>query len=229
MRLNNTKMILAVDGGAASGKSTGAKLIARKYKLYFLSSGLLYRYASYLIIKHNPKNKILFLSKKFKKLNYGNIKNLNLHNQKISEHTAIIAKEKKIRLILRIFQKKFAKKYKNVCIEGRDIASEILKTRPRYDIAFYFSCDLNTAAYRRWKELKMFNKKISLKEVKKTLKNRNEQDKRRRYSPLKRVRDAVLIRSDILNKKEMVAKMSNEIEKKLFFKTYGRNFKNRKK
>ena len=51
---------IACDGGAATGKSTGAKLVAKKYKLKFLSSGLLYRYASYLLIKNNPKNKIKF-------------------------------------------------------------------------------------------------------------------------------------------------------------------------
>ena len=56
-------MQISCDGGAATGKSTGAKIIAKKYKLKFLSSGLLYRYASYLIIKHNPKNKTNFLKK----------------------------------------------------------------------------------------------------------------------------------------------------------------------
>ena len=204
-----------MDGGASSGKSTGAKLISKKYKLHFLSSGLLYRYASYLIIKHDPKQKIQFLKKKFRNLNYQHVARLNLHSQKISNHTTVIAKEKKIRSILRLFQKKFAKKYKRVCIEGRDIASEILKKNPRYDVAFYFACNLNTAAYRRWKELKKYNKKVSLKEVKKTLRIRNVNDKNRRYSPLKRVKDSVLIRSDILTKSAMVAKMSKTIEKKI--------------
>ena len=110
MKLNNIKMILAVDGGAASGKSTGAKLISKKYKLHFLSSGLLYRYASYLIIKYKPKSKILFLKKKFKNLNYNYITHPNLHTQKISNYTAILAKEKKVRSILKIFQKKIRKK-----------------------------------------------------------------------------------------------------------------------
>ena len=55
---------ISCDGGAATGKSTGAKMIARKYNLKFLSSGLLYRYASYLILKYKPKNKIVFLKKK---------------------------------------------------------------------------------------------------------------------------------------------------------------------
>ena len=204
-----------MDGGASSGKSTGAKLISKKYKLHFLSSGLLYRYASYLIIKYKPKKKIQFLRKKFRNLNYQHVARLNLHSQKISNYTTAIAKEKKVRSILRLFQKKFAKKYKRVCIEGRDIASEILKKNPRYDVAFYFTCNLNEAAYRRWKELKKYNKKVSLEEVKKTLRIRNVNDKNRRYSPLKRVKDSVLIRSDILTKSAMVAKMSKTIEKKI--------------
>ena len=45
-------------------------MISKKYNLKFLSSGLLYRYASYLILKNKPKNKINFFKKKFKNLNY---------------------------------------------------------------------------------------------------------------------------------------------------------------
>ena len=70
MKKKNKSIKISCDGGAATGKSTGAKLIAKKYSLKFLSSGLLYRYASYLILKYNPKNKIIFLKKKFKTLNY---------------------------------------------------------------------------------------------------------------------------------------------------------------
>ena len=52
MKLKNKILRITCDGGAATGKSTGAKLIAKKYKLAFLSSGLLYRYSSYLILKY---------------------------------------------------------------------------------------------------------------------------------------------------------------------------------
>ena len=65
MRLKRNKFIqISCDGGAATGKSTGAKMIAKKYDLKFLSSGLLYRYAAYIILKYQPTNKILFLKKK---------------------------------------------------------------------------------------------------------------------------------------------------------------------
>ena len=62
-------LVISCDGGAASGKTTGARLISKKYNLKFLSSGLLYRYAAYLLLKSNIKNKIFFLKKKFKNLN----------------------------------------------------------------------------------------------------------------------------------------------------------------
>ena len=65
MKYKNRHIQIACDGGAATGKSTGAKMISKKYKLKFLSSGLLYRYAAYLIIKFKPKNKISFLKLKF--------------------------------------------------------------------------------------------------------------------------------------------------------------------
>ena len=60
MKLNrNYKIIIAADGSAASGKTTGARLISKKFGLKFMSSGLLYRFAAYLILKNNPKNKII--------------------------------------------------------------------------------------------------------------------------------------------------------------------------
>ena len=223
-KTNRKKLCLAFDGFSASGKSLGAKLISKKYKLKLLNSGLLYRYAAYLIIKNKPKRKIHFLKKKFATLNYKHITLLNLHSEKISNYSSIIAKQKKVRQILKLYQKKFAKKFKRIAIEGRDISTKILNRNPRYDVAFFFKCNLNTAAYRRWKDLKTSNKQITLNEVKKSLKKRNELDVKRRFSPLIRSKDSIVIRTDILNKKAMVTKMSMEIEKKLLLK-YGRNCK----
>ena len=146
----NYKITIAADGSAASGKTTGARLISKKYGIKFLSSGILYRYASYLILKNNPKNKISFLKKKFKNVRLNELSKIDLHTVKISEHTSVIAKEKKIREILKSYQRKFSKKFSKVCIEGRDIGTVIL---PKADIKFFFKCDLNTASKRRFKEL----------------------------------------------------------------------------
>ena len=207
------KLIIAADGSAASGKTTGAKIISKKYGLQFLSSGLLYRYASYQLLKHKPKNKIIFLKKYFKSLNLKKLNNKNLHSPKISAHTSIIAKEQKIRTILKVFQKQFAKKYNKVCIEGRDIGTVIL---PNADIKFFFKCNLDVASKRRFKELQKNNKKIKLIDVKKAMRIRDNLDKKRKNSPLIQAENAVIVQTDKLkNIKGMVRKMSEIIEKKI--------------
>ena len=223
-KINKKKLCIAFDGFSASGKSLGSKLIAKKYNLKLLNSGLLYRYAALLLLKNKPNKKIIFLKKKFLNLNYKYLSSSNLHSEKISYYSSIIAKEKKVRLVLKNYQKKFAKKFPKIAIEGRDIATKILNKNPKYDIAFFFKCNLNTAAYRRWIDLKKSNKQIKLSEVKKSLKKRNDLDVKRRFSPLIQAKDSIIIRTDILNKNEMVTKMSREIDKKLFIK-YGRNYK----
>ena len=205
--------IVAADGGAASGKTTGAKLISKKYGLRFLSSGLLYRYASYLILKHKPRNIEIFLKNHFKNLNLKKLDNKILHSPEISAHSSIIAKKKNIRTILKIFQKKFAKKFNKVCIEGRDIGTVIL---PKADIKFFFKCNLDVAAKRRFKELKKTNKRITFTEIKKAMRIRDNSDKKRKNSPLIQAKNAVIVRTDKLkNIKGMVNKMSKIIEKKV--------------
>ena len=144
------KLIIACDGESASGKSTAAKLVSKKYNLLLVNSGLLYRYGSKLIIKHEPKNKFSFLKKKFKNISYKKIAKEKLHSEKISNHVAILAKDKKVRNIINKFQKKIIKTNNKICVEGRDIASKILSKNPKYDIAFYFKCKLKVAIYRRW-------------------------------------------------------------------------------
>ena len=203
-------LIVACDGEAASGKSTGAKLLSKKYNLLLLNSGLLYRYASKILIIKKPKKPIPYLRKIFKRISYNLIKKQSLHSQEISNHVGYLAKDKAVREIMRIYQKKIIKKNKRICVEGRDIATKILNKNPRYDLAFYFTCKINIAAKRRWKELK---KKVPLKEVQKSLAIRTKMDKKRKHSPLKKVNDAILIRTDRLSKKEVLRRMSNEVDK----------------
>ena len=210
MRKIKKSLIIACDGESASGKSTAAKLVSKKYKLLLLNSGLLYRYCSKLLLQNKPKNMISFLRQKLNNISYSKISKLNLHNEEISNHVAIIAKNKKLRDLVNSLQKKIIKSNKRICVEGRDIASKILAKSPRYDLAFYFVCNLNVASYRRWKDVK---KRVSLKEVKDSLKKRTLMDKRRKNSPLVKVKDAILIRTDKLTKKQVVLKMSKYIDR----------------
>ena len=210
--MKQKKLIIACDGESASGKSTAAKLISKKYKLLLINSGLLYRYCSKLIIKEKPKKIIPFLKKKFKNVSYKKISNQKLHSEEISNHVAILAKNKEIRKIVNQLQMKTIRMNNRICVEGRDIASKILAKNPKYDLAFYFKCSLDVAAYRRWLDIK---KLVPLNEVKKSLKFRTLLDKKRKNSPLIRVKDAILIRSDKLNKKEVIRVMSKAVEKVL--------------
>ena len=204
------KLIIACDGESASGKSTAAKLISKKYNLLLINSGLLYRYGSSLIIKHKPKNPISFLDKKFNNVSYKLISKQNLHSEIISNHVALLAKNKKVREVVNKFQRKIIKNNKKICVEGRDIASKILAKNPKYDLAFYFKCNVKTASYRRWLDIK---KKVPLKNVQKSLNKRTLMDKKRKNSPLIKVKDAILIRTDKLNKKQVLIKMSKYIDK----------------
>ena len=212
MKLLKNKIRITCDGGAATGKSTGAKLIAQKYNIAFLSSGLLYRYASYLLIKNRPKKKIVFLKKKFKNLNYNKIKKINLHTVEISKNASIIAKLKSIRTILKDYQIKFIKKNQSCVLEGRDASTKIL---PNSDVKFFFVCNLNTAAKRRMKELKKRKNDVTFLEVKNALKERNKLDRTRKISPLQKHPDAVVVNTSKLDIKSMVEKMSKNIEKKI--------------
>ena len=218
MKSNNPILKITCDGGAATGKTTGAKLIAKKYKLAFLSSGLLYRYASYLVLKYNPKNNYVFLKKRLNNLDYKKLNKINLHTPEISEQSAVIAKNIEIRNIMKSFQRKFIKNNKGCVLEGRDASTKIL---PSSDVKFFFICDLKIAAQRRYKELKKLNPKINLVAVKKSLKLRNFLDKKRKHSPLKKHKNAVVVNTGKLNKQDMLAKMINEVEKVLR-KRYGK-------
>ena len=209
------KLIIACDGEAASGKSTGAKLLSKKYNLLLINSGLFYRYSSKLIIEKKPKNIINFLKKELKTISYKKIAKQKLHSEAISNHVSIIAKNKKVREIINELQMDIIKDNKRICVEGRDIASKILAKNPKYDVAFYFKCNLNVAAYRRWVDLK---KSLPLKEVKKSLNIRTKTDKNRKNSPLVRVKKSILIRSDKLTKKQVLTKMSDYIDKHLLTK-----------
>ncbi len=204
------KLIIACDGESASGKSTAAKLVSKKYKLLLLNSGLLYRYCSKLIIENKPKKTIPYLRKKFKSISYNTISKQKLHSEKISNHVAILAKNKKVREIVNNLQKRTIKAHHRICVEGRDIASKILSKKPKYDLAFYFECNIEIAAKRRWLELK---KKVPFKEVKRSLKLRTKLDKHRKNSPLIKVKDAILIKTDKLSKKQVLIKMSKQIDK----------------
>lgn len=217
---NNVRLFITCDSGAGAGKTTASKYLSKQYGLNLLTSGLLYRMVAYkLLASKKTVNDTSFLKKITKNINSKLLNNAKLYSPKVTAYTSKIAKIKKVRLLLKNYQKKFAKK-RLVVIEGRDIGVLF----PKSDIKIFFKCSLKIAAKRRFKEFRKRNKNITLKDVKKDLRSRNLADTKRKNSPLRVPKGAIIISTSRLNKKQMFKKISKIVEKKLKLK-YGRSYK----
>jgi len=208
---------IAVDGGSASGKTTGSKFISKKFNFKLLSSGKLYRYLSYKIIKNNNLYDQSFIRNQSKKITLKKLNDKKLYSPEVTRLASVIAKKKFIRNSLKQFQKNFIKKSKKVIIEGRDIASKIM---PNADLKIYFKCSVKEKAKWRLKDFKKINKKITLREVEKALKSRDFSDKNRKESPLLFVKGAVLVDTTNLTINMMEAKLFKLVKGRLI-KKYG--------
>ena len=208
---------IAIDGGSASGKTTGSKIIAKNFGFKLLSSGKLYRYMAYKVSKDKKKitNK-LYLKKIASEITLKKLKTNKLYDANITTYASSIAKIKFIRNLLKQFQKNFSKNKKFI-IEGRDIASKII---PKADLKLFFHCSINAKATRRFKEFKKINKKITLQQVKKALKKRDFVDKNRKESPLLFTKGAVLVDTTKINMEQMEEKL-NKLVKKAINDKYG--------
>tara|TARA_Y100000590_G_scaffold120714_1_gene138184 strand:- start:491 stop:1150 length:660 start_codon:yes stop_codon:yes gene_type:complete len=213
----NIKFSIAIDGSSASGKTTGSKIISKKFKFKLLTSGKLYRYLALEIIKNKNKYNKKFIKNHSNKITLQKLKNRKLNNLQVTKLSSIIAKKKYIRNELKKFQIEFIKKNPQVIIEGRDIASKIM---PNADLKIFFRCSLREKAKRRLKEYKKLNKNIKLEQVEKSLKLRDFSDKNRKESPLLFVKDAVLVDTTKLTINQMRFKLVKLVKKELL-KKYG--------
>ena len=213
----NFKFSIAIDGSAASGKSTGSQMIAKYFNLKLLNSGRLYRYLAFkmLINKKKLGNK-KYIEKTSKKISLSKLKNKKLDNADVSDFASKIAKNIFVRKLLRGFQKNFSKN-KKIIIEGRDIGSVIL---PNADLKLFFDCSLNEKSKRRYLQLKKINRSIKFKDVKNSIKKRDFFDKNRKESPLLFVKGAVLVVTTNLTIKKMRLKLIKIVDKAIK-KKYG--------
>jgi len=201
---NEIPFKIAIDGSSASGKTTGSKIIAKKFKFKLLSSGKLYRLIALKILNNNNKYNPKFVKQISKKITLKDLESKKIFSQKVTELASIIAKIKYIRSSLKQFQLNFIKKNKRVIIEGRDIGSKIM---PDADLKIFFKCSLREKTRRRLIEYKNKNKEIKFKDVKKALKLRDFSDINRKESPLLLVKGAVIVDTTNLSKKQMETKL----------------------
>ena len=207
---------VAIDSPAASGAGTQAKLISDHYKLLNLDTGKIYRFIGNLKIKNKNRLSYSLLKKKIKNLKMKNLKNKNLLTDKVAQEASIISKDRKIRKLVHNFQIQCAynppKKYEGSCLDGRDITYKVI---PDADFKFYITATIKTRALRRYKELKKINKKITLKDVLKSVKKRDKSDKNRKISKLKKTEDSILINTTNLTKRACFLKIKNIMDRKL--------------
>ena len=207
---------VAIDSPAASGAGTQAKLIAKHYNLYYLDTGKIYRYIGLLRLKNIKKFSHRLVKKKIRKIKIKDLKNKNLLSDNVAISASIIAKNKKIRDMVHQFQKKCAYcppiKYAGSVLDGRDIITVQVKDAM---FKFFITANLKTRARRRYKEYKSLKKKITFKEVLKSLKNRDKSDRYRKYGPLKKTKDSILINTTKLSRKRCFKKIKAIMDRKL--------------
>ena len=207
---------IAIDSPAAAGAGTQADLISKHYNLLQLDTGRCYRYIAKLKINHPNKYNYHFIKRKIDKLKVKELQKMKLHSDTIASEASIIAKDKKIRKLVHSFQLKCAynppKKYSGSVLDGRDITTIQLKNAM---FKFFITANLKTRAIRRFKEYKGLNKQISLNEVIKSIKKRDKLDRTRKYGPLKKTKDSILINTTKLSKKACFTKIKAIMDRKL--------------
>ena len=142
--------------------------------------------------------------------------NKSLISDEVANSASIVARDSKIRNIVKNFQIDCAynppKKYSGSVLDGRDITSVIMKDAM---FKFYITANLRVRAKRRYNEFKKLKKRISYRYVLKSLGKRDFIDKNRKLSPLKKTQDSILINTSKLSKKACFIKIKKIMDKKL--------------
>jgi cytidylate kinase len=216
MKKRKNIITVAIDSPAAAGAGTQAKLIAKHYNLLQLDTGRIYRLIGKLKLENSKKFNYSLIKKKIKNLNMKSLKNKNLLSDQVAVSASIVAKDKKIRNIVHKFQQRCAYspplKYSGSVLDGRDIITVQVKDAM---FKFFITASLKERARRRHRELNNLNKKITLNEVLKSLKNRDKSDRERKLSPLKKTKDSILINTTKLSKKACFMKIKDIMDRKL--------------
>ena len=209
--MKKSGLTIAIDGPAAVGKSTMGKLIARELGFLYIDTGAIYRAITWKVLKNSINvsdeniisNLVSNTRVTIEKVNCMSLNDYyhifvdgedvteEIRNPRIDQNVSQIARLPKIRKQLIYLQRKLAEKG-NIVMEGRDIGSIIL---PQADIKFYFTASEEERIKRRYKELISKGYSIDYEEVKKQTIQRDKIDSKRKYAPLIRAKDAILIDS----------------------------------
>ena len=215
-------MIIAIDGPAAAGKSTSAKLLAERLNFLHLDTGAMYRCIALSVIEHkidiydelSLKDFISSFNLEFKTVDgapdflvNGNSVTKKIRTTAISKKVSEISAIPAIREYMVSLQRSFAKN-NNCVVEGRDIGTVVF---PEAEIKFFIIASVEVRAQRRKLELQNIGETISLKELRRDIKARDKHDSERSHSPLKKAINAIQIDTTEMNIDEQVKCMIKNV------------------
>ena len=224
--MRNKKIIIAIDGLSGCGKSSTAKLLAKEMDYKYLDSGAMYRAVTLYIIENSIdyknlkklKNIINEIRLEFIKENtsdsyqiFLNSKNVEkkIRSKEVSELVSEISKISIIRKKLVKMQRKIGDN-KGIVMEGRDIGTVVF---PDAELKIFMQADINVRAKRRLKDFEKIGKKISLKEVKLNLIERDNKDSNRKDSPLKITSDSLILDTTSISLQDQIEFIKKEAKK----------------
>lgn len=214
---------IAIDGPAAAGKSSVAKILASKFNLIYIDTGAMYRAFTYAVIKAglNPENEeescsligkvVIELKPNHVVLCNGVDVTREIRTFEVSSNVSYIASYKNIRLDLVEQQRRMAE-YGNVIMDGRDIGTYVL---PNADLKIFQIADVTKRAERRYVENMEKGISCTFEDVLNDLKNRDFIDSNRAFAPLCAASDAISLDTSDLTLYEVVESISKIIKEKL--------------
>ena len=218
-------MIIAIDGPAASGKSTTAIGVAKCLGITYLDTGAMYRAVTFGLIENDIKfedsseldNYLKQIKLKLSETKSGVILNLDgrniskeIRSSEVTENVSEVSALKSVRDSMVLIQRKMAKK--NDCIlEGRDIGTVVF---PDADFKFFLIADENVRAKRRQNDLKKMGEQKSIDNVTRDIIKRDYKDSTRKHSPLIKSENAIIIDTSNLDINKVIDKIVNIVNKK---------------
>lgn len=216
------EFIVTVDGPAGSGKSTIAKIIAKKYGFTYLDTGAMYRmialYALENSISLDDTEAVEDMLKNTKLDIIGNQFFLNgkdvseeIRTPRVSAIVSPVSAIKEVRVKLVDLQREISKG-KSVILDGRDIGTVVF---PNGDVKIFLVASPEERAKRRLKEYEEKGVEANYESVLASIKERDYLDSTRKESPLKKAEDAHEIDSSTMSIDEVVEAISKYIDEKI--------------